>query len=135
MATVNSIDIMKRAKNRMNKIGRVLSAWETVAADQSFAGMTLEQFKAAIQPALAARDRVTELRCELTGARQSYDRNSKGAHDTALLVVNAVKGHPDRGEDSSLYAAMGYVRKSARQSGLTRKSSPQASPPPMAEAV
>jgi hypothetical protein len=36
-------------------------------------------------------------------------------------VVNAVKGDPKFGDDSDLYDAMGYVRKSARQSGLSRK--------------
>ena len=38
-------------------------------------------------------------------------------------VVDSVKGDPAYGEDSDLYAAMGYVRKSARKSGLTRKKS------------
>jgi hypothetical protein len=28
---------------------------------------------------------------------------------------------PSEGDDSALYEAMGYVRKSARKSGLTRK--------------
>jgi uncharacterized protein YeeX (DUF496 family) len=33
-----------------------------------------------------------------------------------------VKGDPNHGEDSPLYDALGYVRKSARKSGLTRTS-------------
>jgi hypothetical protein len=45
--------------------------------------------------------------------------------DTAALkvtknVVHAVKAEPTEGEDSPLYAAMGYVRTSDRSSGLTR---------------
>jgi hypothetical protein len=36
-------------------------------------------------------------------------------------IVNAVKGEPNYGDDSDLYAGMGYVRKSARASGLSRK--------------
>ena len=43
------------------------------------------------------------------------------------LMVNGVKGDPDFGEDSDLYEAMGYVRKSERKSGLTRK---KKTPPP-----
>ena len=39
----------------------------------------------------------------------------------AQLVVSAVKGDPAHGEDSDLYQTMGYVRKSARKTGLTRK--------------
>jgi hypothetical protein len=37
------------------------------------------------------------------------------------LVVNAIKGDPDEGEDGPLYSALGYVPESARLSGLTRK--------------
>ena len=40
---------------------------------------------------------------------------------TNQQVVNSVKGDPDYGDDSDLYDAMGYTRKSARQSGLMRK--------------
>ena len=41
--------------------------------------------------------------------------------DTNQKVVNGVKGDPNFGDDSDLYDSMGYVRKSDRQSGLTRK--------------
>ena len=32
-----------------------------------------------------------------------------------------MKGDPEYGDDSDLYDAMGYTRKSERQSGLSRK--------------
>jgi hypothetical protein len=35
-------------------------------------------------------------------------------------IVHAVKADPTEGENSPLYAAMGYVRASDRSSGLTR---------------
>jgi hypothetical protein len=35
--------------------------------------------------------------------------------------VNSVRGTPGFGPDSPLYRALGYVRKSERKSGLTRK--------------
>jgi hypothetical protein len=41
--------------------------------------------------------------------------------ELAQLVVNSVKGDPEEGETSGLYAAMGYVPKNQRRSGLTRK--------------
>ena len=37
------------------------------------------------------------------------------------LVVNSVKGTQGFGSDSALYRAFGYVRKSERKTGLTRK--------------
>lgn len=36
-------------------------------------------------------------------------------------VAQGVVGSPDYGDDSPLYGAMGFVRKSVRASGLTRK--------------
>ena len=38
-----------------------------------------------------------------------------------VLVVYGVMGNPAYGPDSDLYEAMGYVRKSERKTGLTRK--------------
>ena len=35
-----------------------------------------------------------------------------------------VAGSPDYGNDSPLYGAMGFVRKSEKKSGLTRKKKP-----------
>jgi hypothetical protein len=37
-----------------------------------------------------------------------------------LDVVNSIKGDPNFGENSALYAALGYVRKDDRASGLKR---------------
>ena len=36
-------------------------------------------------------------------------------------IVKAVIADAEFGDDSALYEALGYVRKSARKSGLTRK--------------
>jgi hypothetical protein len=41
--------------------------------------------------------------------------------DNADLVTNGVIGDPTEGPDSALYEAFGYVRKSEKKSGLTRK--------------
>lgn len=116
----------------MNKIGQVTSAWESLAADTTFAGMTLAEFKAATKPALDARDKVTALNVELVDARNALDDSSKDGYGRVLLVVNAVKGDLNHGEDSSLYEAMGYVRKSDRKSGLARKAKNLAGATPLA---
>jgi hypothetical protein len=39
-------------------------------------------------------------------------------------VVNGVRADPEEGDDSALYEAMGYTRRSERKSGLTRKKPP-----------
>ena len=49
------------------------------------------------------------------------NRSSAPSALVTARVVNAVKSDPEEGKDSDLYEAMGYVRKSNRSSGLTRR--------------
>ncbi|MFA6288507.1 MAG: hypothetical protein WC661_14080 [Opitutaceae bacterium] len=102
------------------KISQVITAWETLRPAKTFAGLTLDQFKTAVQPSIDTRANIESLKDQLAAAqtlRQDADEASIG---TILLVVNAVKGDPAEGEDGELYEAMGYVRKSERRSGLSR---------------
>ena len=103
------------------KLQTVVNAWGTLRPSKSFAGMTLEQFKAQVQPSLAARDQLVTLRSQTTDNRTQRQASDSASLDLAQLVVNAVKGDPAEGENGSLYAAMGYVTKNSRRSGLTRK--------------
>ncbi|MGH8165489.1 MAG: hypothetical protein ACREP1_14265, partial [Rhodanobacteraceae bacterium] len=89
---------------------------------------TLDQVKTAIQPSLDARDAILTAdaqRREATNRRLDADRASMLL---VGLVINAIKGDPAFGDDSALYEACGYVRRSERKSGLSRKSTtaPQA---------
>jgi len=116
-------------KRELNKVSQVVSAWETLAPTKAFGGMTLEQFKAKTKPSFDLRDQIAVLDNQAIDATtRCADADTTGS-DAALLVVNAVKGDPEHGENSALYAAMGYVRKSDRQSGLKRKVQDSATPP------
>jgi hypothetical protein len=84
--------------------------------------MTLAQFKAKVQPTFDTRAAIATLEAQMTSGLDARDSADTVTLQTNQLVVNAVKGDPAHGEDSDLYEAMGYVRKSARKSGLTRKS-------------
>ena len=103
------------------KLQKVIDAWTTLRPTKSFAGMTLEQFKVKVQPSLDSRDQLTIVRTQATDHRTQRLLSDDASLGLAQLVVNSVKGDPNEGEDGSLYAAMGYVPKSARRSGLTRK--------------
>lgn len=83
--------------------------------------MTLAQFKTKVQPSFDARAQITTLQEQVTSAQDKRDDADKTTVSAMQLVVNAVKGDPNYGDDSDLYDAMGYVRKSARASGLSRK--------------
>jgi hypothetical protein len=106
---------------KINKIRRVLTAWETLAPTKSFGGFTLEQFKAAVQPVFDGRDKLAALDSEFADTETRLENDTQDGHDATLRVVNTVKGDPEHGENSPLYAAMGYIPKSNRNSGLSRK--------------
>ena len=100
---------------------KIINAWQTLAPDATFAGMTLAQFTAKVQPTFDTRTAIGKLEAQTTSAHDARDAADTVTTQVNQLVVNAVKGDPAHGEDSDLYEAMGYVRKSARKSGLTRK--------------
>jgi hypothetical protein len=109
-------------KTNLQKMERMLNAWETLAPGKSFGGMTLAQFQAAAQPAQAARQQIDDLEDQLTQALAAREAADEAFLDKAQLVINGVLADPTEGDNSALYEAMGYTRKSERKSGLTRKS-------------
>lgn len=111
-------------KENLDRITRSLSAWETLRPQKTFAGMTLDQFREKAAPSLTARATIARLESELIAAQNQRDDADRVSIEALQLVVNSIKGDPDEGEDGELYEALGYVRKSERRSGLTRKLKP-----------
>jgi hypothetical protein len=104
-----------------NKLDEVSKAWAEEAPEASFGGMNLQKFQEAIKPSYDARDKVSKgERLAQEGANERADAD-RVSNEKLLLAVNGVKGDPNYGENSDLYEAMGYVRKTERRSGLTRK--------------
>ena len=119
---------MSGPKAVSERLEQIVSAWQTLAPAKSFGGMTLAQFKTAIQPSVDARSNITTFEAQLLAAQNARDEADKVSLDKVQLVINGVIGDPDHGPDSDLYEAMGYIRKSERQTGLTRKASAPAAP-------
>ncbi len=111
------------------KLQKLIDGWTTIRPAKSFGGMTLEQFKAKVQPSLDTRSQLVTLSSQATDNRTQRHASDDASLQLVQLVVNAVKGDPEEGEDGSLYAAMGYVPKSQRRSGLTRKGQSLPTPP------
>jgi len=107
-------------KSTGNHINAIIAGWEEHAADATFGGLTLAQFKTKVKPSLDARDEVKALELKLAAAR--VDRNNADliSEEITSNVVNSAKGEPAYGENSALYASFGYIRKDDRKSGLTR---------------
>lgn len=111
---------MPSPKQNEAKIKEIINAWETLRPTKSFAGMTLEQFKTAVKPSADARTEIEKLDAQLASAQNRRDDADEDSLATIKLVVNAVKGDPEEGDDGDLYENMGYKRSSERNSGLTR---------------
>jgi hypothetical protein len=109
-----------RPKEVEARLEQVLEAWENLRPTKSFAKMTLDEFKARVKPSQEARTKIKELEDQMTAAINRRNDADDATLEVVQLVVNAVKGDPDEGEDGDLIDAMGYVRKSERASGLKR---------------
>ena len=106
----------------VGRIERFRAAWRELAPDATFAGMTLAQFEGASAAPLGLREEIMALAKQLEGRKTERSKADSTANELLDLVVNSVRGTPGFGSDSALYRAFGYVRKSERKSGLTRKS-------------
>ena len=111
----------KAPKDAKDKYDAVVKAWANLAPTAQFGGMTLEQFKTLIKPSEDARASLTALDQQVLAALNARAAADVVSLDKAQMVVDGVRGDPTYGPDSALYEAMGYVRKSERKSGLTRK--------------
>jgi hypothetical protein len=113
---------MARPLNNVpDRIATIRSAWKEPAPQVSFAGKTLAEFDLAMRAPLQVRQEIESLEKQLEGRKADRMTLDEAASVGLDLVVNSVKGTPGFGPDSPLYRAMGYIRKSERKTGLTRK--------------
>jgi len=99
-------------------------AWVEGAPTVDFNGISQAQFLADITAAAADDAAIADLEAELKMKREVRDDKYVALNDKRSKVGLGVAGNPDYGNDSPLYGAMGFVRKSDRASGLTRKTKP-----------
>jgi hypothetical protein len=109
-------------KKVAKKLQAMIDAWKKLRPTKQFAGMTVDQFETKVKPSLDARDQLADLRKQVTDSRLQRVDADAASMELAQFVANSVKGDPTEGENSGLYAEMGYVPASSKRSGLTRKS-------------
>ncbi|MDQ3820663.1 MAG: hypothetical protein M3362_23680 [Acidobacteriota bacterium] len=110
-------------KDNEQRIRRILTAWETLAPEKTFGGMTLAQFKAAVQPSFDARRTLESLEDQSKQAIADCEAADGVSLKKSQQVVNGVRADPDFGPDSALYESFGYIPDRDRASGLTHKGS------------
>lgn len=110
----------RKSKDPVRKINTLIESWRTQEANRSFYGYSLPQFETAVADVFAVRTEGADLvkRARANAARRK-DVDA-AALDLYRNIVHAVKADPQVGEDSLLYAAMGYVRKADQRVGRRR---------------
>ena len=110
----------KQSKDPVGRIKTLIESWRTQERDRSFYGFTLPQFEAAAAPVFAVREEGADLAKRVRANFAKRKDVDAAAIDLFTKIVHAVKADPQVGEDSLLYAAMGYVRKADRYGGRRR---------------
>ena len=96
-------------------------AWKEGAPNAEFMGVTQDELDAKITSIETKEQMLDDLRAQMKMLDDELSDDYAGLDDTLVNVGNGVRGDKNYGDDSPLYGAMGYVRKSDRASGLTRK--------------
>ncbi len=121
---------MLKISKPLTSIGAVADGWSSVSPEKQFFGLTLDQYRAAVKPCYDIRAEIVEVQKRLKSLIAKRKDADAAAIQLTKNVVHAVKADPAEGENSPLYAAMGYVRASDRSSGLTRARVPTSPAPP-----
>jgi len=112
---------VKRIKER---VLRILNAWNEIAPNVlKFRKTAKADFQAKIAAGQAVEDEIVALRVQLKAKEDERDMIYASLDDDGVDIRKGVDGHEDYGTDSPLYGAMGFVRDSERDSGLTRRTS------------
>ena len=106
------------------KAADIRLVWKEQAPEALFAGKTLAELEAAIGAVDAANEDLKVKEQARSAAVKMRGEKVKSLATMLRTVVRGVQGHPDHGEDSPLYRAMGFVPFSERRSGLSRNRRP-----------
>ena len=109
---------VKEIKLRVNRMN---DGWTEGAPTVEFGGVKQAEFSTEIDEAAAAEREYADIMAQGEIKRVEVENRYQRLQDDSVRVANGVRGDKDFGEDSALYGAMGFIRKSERSSGLTRK--------------
>lgn len=108
----------KEVRTQCNKMN---DAWVEGADKVDFNGISQAAFAADISDAAADDSAIEDLEAQLKLKREARDDKYAALSAKRTKVGQGVTGDANYGDNSPLYGAMGFVRKSERASGLTRK--------------
>ena len=110
-----------KTNSLINQLEVLAAGWEKFAVNATFSGYSLEQLKALIQALKDLIAAMDALKLDYRGKIAARQTMAGELGDIRLRIVNCIRGHEKFGEDSEFYRFLGFVTKSERKSGLTRK--------------
>jgi hypothetical protein len=119
---------MRSSTRLIQRLATLSNVWTELRPTKTFAGMTLEQFKAAVGPSLDARVRLELARKELKAALVARDNADQQSAVVVDRLAAAFVAEEEEGYNGVLYAKLGYIRKADRKSGLKRRAAGDAAP-------
>lgn len=114
MSRINKKDINERAN-------QIDDAWEDGAPEVEFKGHTNAELKALRAEIASDESEVEDDMARIKNKNKAIDDKYRRLNAMIVDIRTGVAGHKDYGEDHPLYGGMGFVMKSERKSGLTRK--------------
>ena len=118
--------MLKSIRDPVDKANSLIEAWRTTQPTRSFYGLTLEAYQAAVKPVHDVDEEIADLEKRTRAAKAKRNDLRLMVTDLTQNVVHAVKADPAVGENSPMYAAMGYVRKNDRYGSRRRSRAPVA---------
>lgn len=108
-------------KKNIELLEETVAALREFAPETAFGGIKLDAFEPDVEVCRQDRKDIVDHDNAGKGLIVKRDDDDEAALAKRELIVNGVIGDPNFGPDSALYEALGFVRKSERKSGLTRK--------------
>jgi hypothetical protein len=108
-------------KKNIDLLEKTVAALREFAPDKAFGGLKLADFEPLVEVCRQDREDIIDHENAGKGLIVKRDNDDETALTKRELIINGVIGDPSFGPDSALYEALGFVRKSERKSGLTRK--------------
>jgi hypothetical protein len=111
----------RNPKQAKEKFDKTVHAWSVASPDKIYGGISLEEYKKDVQASNEIRDEIAKLEELLRMKKDLRDEIDKKNLEKTERLIEIIIGA--EGRDSPIYQALGYVRKSERKTGLTRKKS------------
>lgn len=120
----------REPKATYDRLILLTGAWGRMRREKSFGGLTYDQFVEITRVTHEVRADLAAAEAKVLDLKQRRMSVDAAASEEMKRVVHGVRADKEEGEDGELYAAMGFVRRSDRSSGLTRRRVKKASEKP-----